>query len=342
MNLGIAMGAGVDQMNRQQELDRADRGDLRQQQMHDAQMAEIKKKQDADKALAEFWQGEKGRLEGSWQDRASYLAEAYNKNDATHGYNDGQRVQTSVAENGFHAVPIGADGKPNVGAGRFFSPEDVDREYARGIHSRLASISPAHADKFLNWLDTDRKETAVEKRYAAQERRLDGQTEVQKRHMDIIEKNADEDRKLRRQTIGLQSRAQARADAEAEYENLLRAPVTEQLRGLQLGAKTARKAGLSEAAGLYDQAGLDFVRGLKGGEHRNNRYFSVPVTTTDEFGQKQVTTKILDRETGKYLNGDEAPMNQPAAPTHEVGKIYKDKAGNRAKFLGDGKWEDVK
>lgn len=332
------MGAGVDQMNKQQDMDRAERGDLRQQQMHDEQMKEIKKKQAEDKALADFWQGEKGRLEGSWQDRASFLADHYNSQNPELGYNDGKKVAINITADGLHVNPVGADGQ--MGQGKFYSPEDVNREYARGIHARLSAINPAHGDKYLNWLDSDRKEGVQEGRWKAQEKRWDDQSAIQLKQLEQAAEDAKEARRLQGLGIGLHARAQARADQEAEYENLLRAPIVEQLKGYQLGAKAARKAGLADAAGLYDQAGLDFIQKLKQKTDTSPQYHFSQVDDPDNPGSKALAFgNIRTGEAG--LSNLSRPKPAGPASGFEVGKTYKDKAGNRSKFLGDGKWEPV-
>ena len=341
-NLGIAMGAGVDEYNKQRQLAIAEKGeqraaaaDLRSQQMHDEQMKQIQAQAATREKAQKVWNEMSPLLQKSPAERAKYLAGAYNANDGSiEGYNDGNNVDVQEHANGVYVSPKNADG--SFGQTKFYSHDDINREFARAIHNRLASVSPEYGQQFLNWMDADRKEMREGKRWDAYERRLDSQTELQKQHNEMQLKKLDEQSKIARANLALSQAAGDRAAQDQAFENTLRAPLMNEMKGYQLGAGAARKAGLADAAALYEQAQADAVGRYKNSQNRhdnNNRYFAVQDTSTDDLGNKVVKTRILDRQTSKFVDPYEKPAASGLPTTREDADKYWDTY--KDKFNGD-------
>lgn len=171
-NLGIALGAGTrqylqmdkeekDDAFRQQQIDLQKEANLRSQQMHDTQMDQIKRQNAEREAANAVWKEALPVFQGGWQAAAKHLGEAYNADDAGYGYNDGKKVNFQVHKNGVYVTPMNPDG--SGGQTQFYSPEQVMQEHLRGVHARLASISPAYAQGFMSWLDGQNKEATRQK-----------------------------------------------------------------------------------------------------------------------------------------------------------------------------------
>lgn len=342
-NLGIAMGAGVDEYNKQRQLAIAEKGekraeaaDLRSQQMHDQQMAELRRQAETRDRAQKVWSEMSPLLQKSPAERAKYLAGAYNANDgAIEGYNDGNNVDVQEHANGVYVSPKNADG--SFGQTKFYSHDDVNREFARAIHNRLASVGPEYGQQFLNWMDADRKETREGKRWDAYERRLDSQTELQKQQNEMQLKKLEEQLRISKANLALAQNEGARRAQDQAFENTLRAPLMNEMKGYQLGATAAGKAGLADAKALYEQAQADAVRRYKdANSHRdNNRYFAFQDKSTDELGNEIVKTRILDRQTNQI--SDPPVANKPGASalpkTREEADQYWD--AYKSKFNGD-------
>lgn len=102
-----------------------------------------------------------------------------------------------------------------------------------------ASIDPTKGVEYSRMLAAERK---ADQQHKSTERRLDNQE------------------KLLEKQLAVSQAAAARAERDQQFQDLLRAPLINEMRGYQLGAKEARKAGLGHAASLYDQAQADAVR----------------------------------------------------------------------------------
>lgn len=162
-NLGIALGAGVDEWNRQRANDRADKADLRaenadvrQQQMFDAQMSESKRRAAEREAATKVWNDAMPVFKGGWQEAGKHLADSYNNNEEGVGYNDGKSVDVQVHPNGVYVSPKNPDG--SFGKTAFYTPEQVMHEHLRATKARLAAINPEYGENFANWLDMQYKE----------------------------------------------------------------------------------------------------------------------------------------------------------------------------------------
>lgn len=162
-NLGIALGAGVDELNRQRSSDRADRAlqiqeqdAQRRQELRAAQMTDINRRNAERDAAQKVWSDAAPVFQGGWQKAAEHLAERYNANDDGIGYNDGKQVKFQVQPNGVYVTPINADGSGGTTA--FYTPQDVMREHIRATHARLAAVNDHYGQQFLGWLDAQAKE----------------------------------------------------------------------------------------------------------------------------------------------------------------------------------------
>lgn len=162
-NLGIAMGAGVDEWNRQKANDRADKADLRadaadarQQETHTAQMDETKRRNAELAAAGKVWQEAQGVFQGGADTAAQKLLERFNANDPAMGYNDGHTATLKKTDKGYVVTRTGPDGK--VADERIFTPQQVQQEHMRGVYSQLAAINPAYGEKLMSFLDGQIKE----------------------------------------------------------------------------------------------------------------------------------------------------------------------------------------
>lgn len=162
-NLGIAMGAGVDEWNRQKANDRADKADLRadaadarQQETHTAQMDETKRRNAELAAAGKVWQEAQGVFQGGADTAAQKLLERFNANDPAMGYNDGHTATLKKTDKGYVVTRTGPDGK--VADERIFTPQQVQQEHMRGVYSQLAAINPAYGEKLMGFLDGQIKE----------------------------------------------------------------------------------------------------------------------------------------------------------------------------------------
>lgn len=169
-NLGVAMGAGVDEWNRQRANDRADKAEVRadaadvravnsdnrQQALHGAQMEEIDRRNAEQKAVMAVWKDAQPVFQGGADAAAQSLLEKYNANDAALGYNDGHTANLTKTDKGYVVTRIAPDGK--VVDERTFTPQQAMQEHIRGVYSRLASINPVYGEKLMGFLDNKNKE----------------------------------------------------------------------------------------------------------------------------------------------------------------------------------------
>lgn len=169
-NLGIAMGAGVDEWNRQRANDRADKAEVRadaadvravnsdnrQQALHGAQMKEIDRRNAEQEAAMAVWKDAQPVFQGGADAAAQKLLEKYNANDAALGYNDGHTAKLTKTDKGYVVTRMAPDGK--VVDERSFTPQQAMQEHMRGVYSSLASINPAYGEKLMGFLDNQNKE----------------------------------------------------------------------------------------------------------------------------------------------------------------------------------------
>lgn len=151
-NLGIVLGAGIDEMNRQRANDRADRTLQIQEESHQAQMSQIKRQNEEYEAAKKVFADAMPVFQGGWQKAAEHLADRYNANDGgIEGYNDGKQVKFQVQPNGVYVTQMNNDG--SGGATTFYTPQDVMREHVRATYGRLAAINPQYGNQLISWLD---------------------------------------------------------------------------------------------------------------------------------------------------------------------------------------------
>jgi hypothetical protein len=202
-NLGIALGAGVDEWSRQRANDRADKADLRaenadvrQQQQFDAQMGESKRLAAEREAATKVWSDAMPVFTGGWQFAAKHLADAYNSNDEGLGYNDGKSVDIQVHPNGVYVAPKNPDG--SFGQPTFYKPDQIMHEHIRATKARLAAINPEYGERFVSWLDTqskredDRADRLGQKAYVAnrdsvKDNQFERELEVKRQRNSVLE-----------------------------------------------------------------------------------------------------------------------------------------------------------
>ena len=133
--------------------------DRRAQASHDAQMGEMQRLAKEREAVSKVFAAEMPVFQGGWKKAAEHLASRYKSNDPTLGYNDGNDIDFQIGDKGVTVVQKKPDG--TLGTPMTFTPQQVMAEHMRGVHAQLASISPQHADRFMSWLDAQRREDEV-------------------------------------------------------------------------------------------------------------------------------------------------------------------------------------
>lgn len=202
-NLGIALGAGVDEWSRQRANDRADKADLRaenadvrQQQQFDAQMGESKRLAAEREAATKVWNDAMPAFTGGWEVAAKHLADAYNNDEEGIGYKDGKKVDVQVHPNGVYVTPMNPDG--SGGQTTFYKPEQIMNEHLRATNARLAAINPEYGQRFVTWLETQAKRESdnaerlgnkayAEGRDAVKDSQFDRELEVKRQRNSVLE-----------------------------------------------------------------------------------------------------------------------------------------------------------
>ena len=167
-NLGIALGAGTNQYLKMQQADKEDEfkqqqldlqkeANQRQNEMLGMQKQEFQRANTEREAANKVWQDAMPIFKGGWQTAAQHLGEAYKANDPRYGYDDGKDVDFQIHKNGVYVTPKNTDG--SYGQTQFYTPQQVMQEHMRGVHAQLAAISPQYGQGFMNWLDTQNKES---------------------------------------------------------------------------------------------------------------------------------------------------------------------------------------
>jgi hypothetical protein len=164
-NVGIALGAGVNELNRQRQLDDSDQRLQLQKdaaaktgQFQDAQLADMDQRRQDHAAATKIWQDSMPVFQGGWQAAADHLGDAYNSQNADYGYNDGQKATIEKTNNGAYVTQTNPDG--TVAARTFYTPQQVMNEHLRTVYSKLAAINPEYGQQLGNWLESQGKEQA--------------------------------------------------------------------------------------------------------------------------------------------------------------------------------------
>ncbi|MBK7463972.1 MAG: hypothetical protein IPJ50_15405 [Betaproteobacteria bacterium] len=232
-NLGIAMGAGVEEWNRQQANDRANRADaraeatdVRQNAVADAQLQEVdQRKSERDAALV-IWREAQPVFKGGPDAAAQKLLERYNSNDPTMGYNDGHTATLKKTDKGYVVTRTAQDGK--VVDERIFTPQQAMQEHVRSMYANLATINPVYGEKFMGWIESQGQEVAK-----AQEKATDRAHQVQ-----VAQVGAD----ARRYSADVGANATLKAAGiRAEHQGQAKGPTLSQDRG-NLEIDDARQA----------------------------------------------------------------------------------------------------
>lgn len=171
-NLGIAMGAGVDEWNRQRQNNRADRADaraeatdVRQNAVVDAQLKDVNRRNTERNAAMAVWKDAQPVFQGGADAAAQKLLEKYNANDAALGYNDGHTAKLTKTDKGYTVTRAAQDGT-EVDS-QTFTPQQVVQEHARSIYANLAAINPVYGEKFMGWIENQGKASAASQEKAA-------------------------------------------------------------------------------------------------------------------------------------------------------------------------------
>lgn len=160
-NLGIALGAATQQMNKdQEEQDRKDQFKQHMDLQRDSfnlQKGEIDRKNDERTRANQVWANAQNVFKGGVDAAADHLVGRYNQQDAALGYDDDHKASWAKDAKGNYLVTrTGPDGK-TVGT-QVFTPQQVAQEHLGSIYSDLAAISPEHAQQYSNWLSDQAKE----------------------------------------------------------------------------------------------------------------------------------------------------------------------------------------
>lgn len=165
-NLGIALGAGVQEFKSQQQA-------ARENQQFDWMKQDRQREEDERQALSGTWH-EVGKMFGAdLKTKAEYLRTKYAENDKAGGYDDGNDVEIEHLPDNTIAyktkIPDGKGGF-TYGERRIATPQEVDSELLRYAHGRLAAINPKYGANFLAHLQ---KSAADERAAAQKEREID-------------------------------------------------------------------------------------------------------------------------------------------------------------------------
>ena len=231
-NLGIAMGAGVDEWNRQRANDRADRADARQGAVADAQLQEIdQRKTERDAALA-IWREAQPVFKGGPDVAAQKLLERYNSNDAALGYDDGHTAKLVKTDKGYVVTRTAQDGT-EVDS-QTFTPQQAMQEHVRSMYANLATINPVYGEKFMGWIENQGKAVAD-----AQEKMTNRAHQVQ-----VAQVGAD----ARRYSADVGANATLKAAGiRAEHQGQPKGPTLSQDRGnLEIDAARQAIAGFTQ------------------------------------------------------------------------------------------------
>lgn len=202
-NVGIALGAGVNELNRQRQLDDSEQrlqlqkdASAKVGRFQDAQLAEMDKRQQDHAAATAVWKNAMPVFQGGWQAAADHLGEAYNGNNADYGYNDGNKATVEKTDNGAYVTQTKPDG--TVAARTFYSPQQIMNEHLRTVYSQLAAINPEYGKQLGDWVesqgreqtrqqDTKQKNDYTAKRDTVKDSQFDRELAVKTKHYDALE-----------------------------------------------------------------------------------------------------------------------------------------------------------
>jgi hypothetical protein len=314
-NLGIALGAGVDEMNRQRASDRADRSLQMQEESHQAQMNLTKRQNEEYDAAKRVFADALPVFQGGWQKAAEHLADRYNANDSgIEGYNDGNSVKVQVQPNGVYVTQMNRDG--SGGATTFYTPQDVMREHVRATYGRLSAINPQYGNQLIGWLD---KQSQEETRKAE---RGDDIAHRDKRES-VSDQQWNQNFGLRKQEVGMSGARLGLAQSEFDAN-----------RADKKELKTKEKERADSAVSIYAQqhpgASEAELAAVRSGvlpalpKDVNNEY----TTTTDSMGLNITRTNkntgavdVIDPKTGGIRASIAAPSRPGIKPAQPEGAI---------------------
>lgn len=235
-NLGIALGAAVEQQSKLNADKRAEEalalqkaGDLRSQQMHNAQIGEINRKIEQDKAYGKLMEEAAPVFAGNWQDHAKYLQNQYDNDVGS--FKDGAKAEVTFGKNKagkdtvfVNRYKMNEDGTKEAIDTNELSPDDVTRGAIRHFHGRAMAIGPEYAKEAINWFSKD-ADNAVSR--ALKEREVGAKEREVGVHEKVAENTKDyHDKSLKIQAqhavnagagLALREKAAQREEDEAAY-----------------------------------------------------------------------------------------------------------------------------
>ncbi len=160
-NLGIALGAGVQELNRQQQFGQQKQVQDQQLHLQAVQYNRAQQQFDMTKNSYEEQRAKDQKAAGLMTEIApimasdrkaklNHLGTLYNANDADAGYNDGHSASFEETPTGARATFFSPTGQP--AKTQEFSDAQIDREILKSTYGRLAAIDPKYAEKFFSFV----------------------------------------------------------------------------------------------------------------------------------------------------------------------------------------------
>ncbi|WP_153116253.1 hypothetical protein [Rhodocyclus tenuis] len=188
-NLGIALGAGVQEFKAQQQLARQNEQFDMDKQQFGWQAQDRQRETDKLDHVKKFWHDVGPVFGADLKTQAEYLRRKYAANDKVAGYDDGHDVEVEHLPDGNVAYTQKlADGKGGFTYGEktIATPQQVASELLRYAHVGLAAIDPKYGDNFLAHLQ---KMQSEDRAAALKERELKIQADHYQRSDDTTAKH---------------------------------------------------------------------------------------------------------------------------------------------------------